>query len=85
MLTRGAYEKEIVAWIIMNISSSEKIWIAKVGLSSREFGAIECIIHLSGLILLVTIFFSNSIGRKMFSRLLQLVFYKNNDPHYWDS
>lgn len=73
MLPHGANKKEIVLWIVMNVSNSEKISIAKVGLSSREFGVVESIIHLSGRILLVPIyfFFLNHIGRKMLSRLLQ--------------
>lgn len=84
MLPHGANKKEIVLWVVMNISNSENILIAKVGLSSREFGIVECVIHLSGLILLVPIyFFLNNIGRKMLSRLLQLIFCKNNDLHYW--
>lgn len=33
MLPCGANKKEIVLWIVMNVSNSEKISIAKVGLS----------------------------------------------------
>lgn len=70
---------------VMNISNSEKIWKAKVGSLSREFGVVDFITHLSGLILLVSISFLNTVGRKMLSRILQLVICENNDLCYWES
>lgn len=70
---------------VMNISNSEKIWKAKVGSLSREFGVVDFITHLSGLILLVSISFLNTVGRKMLSRILQLVICENNDLRYWES
>ena len=48
-------KKELFLWIVMGISNSEKIWMAEVGLSSREFGAVECNIYSSGLILSVPV------------------------------
>lgn len=68
----------------MSISNSEKILIVKVGLPSREFTVVKCVLQWLGLILLVPIYyFFNHIGRKLLSRLMQLVFCKNNDLHYW--
>ena len=57
MLNHGTYEKGIILWVVMSMRNSEKIRKAKVRLLSREFGVVKCITHLSGLILLVSIYF----------------------------
>lgn len=76
-------EKELF-YGLSRVKAAQKDFNRKVRLLSRSWCWLKCITHLSGLILLVPIyFFLSNIERKILSRLLQLLFCKNNDLHYW--
>lgn len=81
----GNMKKELF-YELSRLKAAQKRFRQKSKVVIQGVGVVGCITHLSGLILLVPIyFFLSNIERKMLSRLLQLLFCKNNDLHYWES
>ena len=81
----GHMKKELF-YGLSRVKAAQKRFGQKSKAVFHGVGVVGCITHLSGLLLLVTIyFFLSNIERKILSRLLQLLFCKNNDLHYWES